>query len=191
MDRKTAIINAATRLFAQKGFAETSTSEIADNAGVAQGTLFYHFKNKQGIIREIFSTASSTYLTELQKALDVRDTGIEKIEAALRFNREYSRHHTQQILLFLRLFPDLKDTGSAEIELIKSLRSRVIQILKESLKTGIWDGTIQCSNINETAWVLNSLIFGIAHMNLMASENMPDTTENAVVFCRRALALPG
>ncbi|MFW6334422.1 MAG: TetR/AcrR family transcriptional regulator [Desulfosalsimonas sp.] len=68
MDKKTTIIETATRLFAHKGFSGTSTAEIAEKAGVAQGTLFYHFKNKQGIIREIFSRAGSIYLAELKKA---------------------------------------------------------------------------------------------------------------------------
>ncbi|MCF8024189.1 MAG: TetR/AcrR family transcriptional regulator [Desulfobacteraceae bacterium] len=191
MGRKTAIINAATLLFAQKGFAETSTSEIAENAGVAQGTLFYHFKSKQGIIREIFSTAGSNFLSELRKALDSRDTGIEKIEAAIRLNEDFRLNHSQQILIFIRMFPDMKDTQSPERELVESLRIRSIEIIKNSLSAGREDGTIECSDVNETAWIINSLIFGILHTSMMPAENMPELTESAVMFCRRALKPSG
>lgn len=187
MDRKTAIIDSATRLFAEKGVSETSTGEIAEIAGVAQGTLFYHFKNKQGIISEIFSRAGSDYLDEFRKTLDSSDTGIKKIEAAIRFNKDYSRHHSQLMLIFLRMFPDLKDRQAPEREILETIREQVIEMIKNSLAAGIEDGTIKCGNIEETAWVINSLIFGIAHMNLMAAEKMPELTGNASKFCRRAL----
>lgn len=188
IDRKSAIINTATQLFAQKGFSETSTAEIAECAGVAHGTLFYHFSNKQGIIREIFSRAGSVYVSELRKTIAQHDTGMEKIKAAISFNREYSKHHNHQILIFLRIFPDLTDTQTPERQLVESVRSQVIEIIRQCLNTGVKDGTIECGNLDETAWVINSLIFGITHMNLMASAGMPDLTGNAVAFCQRALA---
>lgn len=188
MDRKTAIIDTATRLFAEKGYAETSTTEIAENAGVAHGTLFYHFKNKQGIIREIFSRSGSTYLQELRKTIESHDTGLGKIEAAIRFNKDYSTHHSQQIIIFLRVFPDqIRDPVSSQRGMIEAVRAQVIEIIKQSLAAGIKDGTIECDNIEETAWVINSLIFGITHMDLMQTADMPELTGNAVEFCRRAL----
>ena len=50
--RKEAILEAAARLFAEKGYNEASMSELAHITGVAQGTIFYHFKNKE----ELFLT---------------------------------------------------------------------------------------------------------------------------------------
>ncbi|MFP4159665.1 MAG: TetR/AcrR family transcriptional regulator [Desulfobacterales bacterium] len=188
MDRKTAIIDAATRLFAEKGFAETSTAEIAETAGVAHGTLFYHFKNKQGILREIFSRSGSTYLEELRRTIEDCDTGLGKIEAAIRFNNEYSIHNSQQIIIFLRVFPDqIRDPLSSERNMLESVRAQVVDIIKQSLAAGVKDGTIECDNIEETAWVINSLIFGITHMDLIQTADMPVLTGNAVEFCRRAL----
>ncbi|MFW6081077.1 MAG: TetR/AcrR family transcriptional regulator [Desulfosalsimonas sp.] len=188
MDRKTAIIETATRLFAEKGFTKTSTAEIAENAGVAHGTLFYHFKNKQGILREIFSRSGSTYLEELRRTIEDCDTGIEKIEAVIRFNKDYSIHHSQQIIIFLRVFPDqIRDPRSSERSLMEAVRAQVIEIIKQSLAAGVEDGTIECDNIEETAWVINSLIFGITHMDLIQSADMPELTGNSVKFCRRAL----
>ncbi|MFW6052579.1 MAG: TetR/AcrR family transcriptional regulator [Desulfosalsimonas sp.] len=187
IDRKNAIIDAATRLFARKGFPETSTAEIAENAGVAHGTLFYHFKNKQGIIREIFLKSGSAYIAELSRAIESRNTGIEKIEAVIRFNRDYSRHHSHQIMMFLRMFPDLTDPQSPEREFVESVRSRVIEMIRQSLAAGVKDGTVVCKKIDEAAWVINSLIFGTSHMSFMETANMPDLTESAVAFCRRAL----
>lgn len=41
------ILQAAVEIFAEKGYAATSTSEIAKRAGVAEGTIFRHYKTKK------------------------------------------------------------------------------------------------------------------------------------------------
>jgi len=44
------IIKAALDLFSKDGFQATSTNKIATNAGVSEGLIFRHFKNKEGLI---------------------------------------------------------------------------------------------------------------------------------------------
>ncbi len=52
------ILNAALHLFSHKGFAATTTKEIASRAGVAAGLLFYHFKTKREILDAILAERS-------------------------------------------------------------------------------------------------------------------------------------
>lgn len=47
------IITAAIELFSKDGFHATSTSKIANHAGVSEGLIFRHFKNKEGLIQSI------------------------------------------------------------------------------------------------------------------------------------------
>lgn len=49
-DTRTRILNAAQRLFAQKGYNGTTTKDLAQAASVAEGTLFRHFANKLSCI---------------------------------------------------------------------------------------------------------------------------------------------
>ena len=51
--RRIEIINAATPLFARKGFARTKTREIAEAAGVSEALLYKHFPSKEAIYQEI------------------------------------------------------------------------------------------------------------------------------------------
>ena len=44
---------AATEIFAEKGYAATSTREIAQKAGVAEGTIFRHYKTKKDLLLSI------------------------------------------------------------------------------------------------------------------------------------------
>ncbi len=52
-DKKQRIVLAAIELFAKKGYANTATSEIAKEAGVAEGTIFRHFGTKENLLLAI------------------------------------------------------------------------------------------------------------------------------------------
>jgi AcrR family transcriptional regulator len=53
-DKRNAILNAATRLFAERGLAAAPTSEISNWAGVAEGTLFTYFRTKDVLINSLY-----------------------------------------------------------------------------------------------------------------------------------------
>ena len=54
MGTKERVVEAAIRLFNERGTAAVSTNHIADGAGISPGNLYYHFRNKEEIIRAIF-----------------------------------------------------------------------------------------------------------------------------------------
>lgn len=49
-ERRNEILDAADKLFGQKGFDNTSTNDILEKVGIARGTLYYHFKSKEDIM---------------------------------------------------------------------------------------------------------------------------------------------
>jgi AcrR family transcriptional regulator len=53
-DKKHAILDAATRLFAERGLAAAPTSEISKRAGIAEGTLFTYFRTKDDLINSLY-----------------------------------------------------------------------------------------------------------------------------------------
>ena len=61
-ERKNEILDVADTLFAQKGFDGTSTSDILERAGIARGTLYYHFKSKEDIMDALIERYSHRLL---------------------------------------------------------------------------------------------------------------------------------
>src|SRR6266702_3627120 len=53
-DKRKAILDAAMELFAERGIAHAPTSAISAAAGVAEGTLFTYFKNKDELMNELY-----------------------------------------------------------------------------------------------------------------------------------------
>ncbi len=76
MDKKQLILNAALKLFVEQGFHGTPTSRIAKEAGVANGTLFHHFKTKDDLIVTLYlhlkSKMNHSGLTEMAEEQDFK-----------------------------------------------------------------------------------------------------------------------
>jgi AcrR family transcriptional regulator len=53
MSREQDILDAAIKIFSEKGFSAATTSEIAKEAGVAEGTIFRYFKTKKDILKSV------------------------------------------------------------------------------------------------------------------------------------------
>jgi len=64
-DTETKILKAALRLFAQQGYSGTTTRQLAEAAGVAEGTLFRHFESKKAILVAVASQGWVEILTDL------------------------------------------------------------------------------------------------------------------------------
>ena len=62
-----ALMDAALRVFVQRGFARATTREIAGAAGVAEGTIYRHFADKHALFREVFFSAMAGMGEELRR----------------------------------------------------------------------------------------------------------------------------
>jgi len=68
------ILEVATGLFATDGYDATPTSKIASEAGVSEGLIFRHFKNKQGLLDAISALATvdaDSHLNALEEEQDM------------------------------------------------------------------------------------------------------------------------
>lgn len=73
------ILKIAKSEFVKKGFLKTTTSEISEKAGIAHGTLFLHFKNKDALIVEILDIE----LEEINLAIQQMIAGAVDLEQLL------------------------------------------------------------------------------------------------------------
>jgi AcrR family transcriptional regulator len=75
-DKRNAVLDAATRLFAERGLTAAPTSEISKQAGVAEGTLFTYFKTKDDLInalyREIKLELADAMMSDFPRKKNVR-----------------------------------------------------------------------------------------------------------------------
>ncbi|MEE4275709.1 MAG: helix-turn-helix domain-containing protein [Thermoleophilia bacterium] len=64
-DTRRVLIDAAARVFLERGFARATTKEIAQAAGVAEGTIYRHFDDKHALFHEVFLAVAGDTVEEL------------------------------------------------------------------------------------------------------------------------------
>ena len=72
-DKRERILRAAIKVFAHKGFYATRVSEIAQAAGVADGTIYLYFKNKDDVLISIFQDRIGRLLGVLREEVAATD----------------------------------------------------------------------------------------------------------------------
>ena len=91
IDKHTRIINAALKVFAEKGFYNTRISEIANEANVADGTIYLYFKNKDDILISLFEEELGKIITVMREELSKTNDPVEKL-------RFFAKRHLNMIL---------------------------------------------------------------------------------------------
>jgi len=89
-DKRSLITEAAVDVFAAKGFHQARVSDIARRAGVADGTIYLYFKNKEDLLLSIFEEKMDQLLEGLGEALADAHDPVEQI-------RRFARFHFQQV----------------------------------------------------------------------------------------------
>jgi len=93
LDKRTLITDAAVEVFAEKGFHQARISDIAKRAGVADGTIYLYFKNKDDLLLSVFEEKMDFMLEGLGKALSGVEDPLEQVRRFARFHFEQVRTH--------------------------------------------------------------------------------------------------
>jgi len=191
MSKKEAILNAAIDLFAERGFNATPTSAIAKTAGVAEGLIFHYFQNKNGILAHILIDMLENYIDAAKNEINSGRTGLEAIENFILFHFRFSKKRSKEVVVLVRDFPtDLLQPDSVYREKIAVHLDYLLDLVKNCLKNGQKDGSIQKIPIEETAFIIQGMLIGALHLKLKMpnTPKMSNVSAEVLNFCRRSLA---
>lgn len=79
--RRSQLLEVATKLFAERGFHATSMEEIAEGAGVTKPVLYQHFPSKRALYRELLDDVDRQLTDRLLEATASVTTGRERVQA--------------------------------------------------------------------------------------------------------------
>lgn len=97
------IRNAAIELFAEKGFAATTTREICERAGVTKPVLYYHFESKEQLYTELILDACNESRKQLMLAAQRGKTAREKLIEVLTADFALTKRNPTLCLMFFRI----------------------------------------------------------------------------------------
>jgi AcrR family transcriptional regulator len=144
-EKQLKIVQAASEVFAQKGFAASTTSEIAQRAGVAEGTIFRHYKTKKDLLFSIVAPVMAKLiapfvLRDFYKVLESRFDSFDLMLRAIIDNRiSFVERHIQVLKIFVQeipFHPDLLD------QFQKLILTKVVEKFSISIKEFQQQGVI-------------------------------------------------
>jgi len=145
-ERRQAIIDAAMEEFIARGFAATRLDDIAKRAGVAKGTIYLHFKDKESMFEELIRTAIVPLVGRMQGPPPTSGTVRDLVEGfALDFIKEVATTRRGDIVRLIVAegprFPAIADFYYREVV------SKGLAGMRAMIELGINRGEIKNANL--------------------------------------------
>ncbi|MFF8360133.1 TetR family transcriptional regulator [Streptomyces chartreusis] len=140
MGHREAVLKAATTLFHQKGFARTTTDEVAAEASITKRTLYRYFRSKEAILLAIHEQ----FLERLLGSVDLQGSAEERFKALIQNYVDTVLVYSEEIRVF---FEERKHLSPPSVDKVVELRDRHEEVFRDTLKSGISDSTLRQVNV--------------------------------------------
>lgn len=158
--KRLAILRAAARIFAERGYHKTSVAEVADALGTSKPFLYYYLKNKEDILFECSRHATEELAAVLEEVRQARATGWEKLRMLF---RGYARVMSTDfgICLIRSTAPGSLPPDSTER--LFTGRRRLNREVERLIAEGMADGSIRACHPRMAAFALFGAFNGISN----------------------------
>jgi AcrR family transcriptional regulator len=140
---KEKILDAGIRLFLTKGFVGTTTKELTEAAGVAKGTLYWHFASKDKILEEILDKFSrELYDAAFEETRRCAGGFLAKFKTYYRFITEFARNKKELLLVSSTVLGEVAGSGSTAEKKIHYIQLRAQQFIRTLIEDGQREGVV-------------------------------------------------
>jgi AcrR family transcriptional regulator len=141
---KEKILAESIKAFLTRGFRGTTTRELTDAAGVAKGTLYWHFKSKEEILDGILEKFNQEFIGGIRQAVDhCSGNFLDKFRMFFKFGSEFSRDNRELMLVFQTLLGEIAGTDTEAALKMKAIQKNyddfVQLLLDQGKKENLFD----------------------------------------------------
>ncbi len=136
--RKQQIMQAAIEVFGRYSYQNASISEIAGKAGIAEGTIYQYFKNKQDLFFAIGLERTKDFCKQIDLNLEGVTGTVDKLKKLVWYYLYYFKtnpDYVRSLMLEMRVSRDF--VKSKSYKSFRAFSKQVLQILKEGQEEGI------------------------------------------------------
>lgn len=172
------IIQAAVEVIAENGFHGAQISRIAKKAGVADGTIYLYFNNKEDLLVSLFRERMGHFIRQTERQLEAQTSAREKLKTLVSMHfKQLSGNYPMAIVTQLELRQSKKTLRAQINEVLKQYLNVIDRILEEGVQSGEFPGDLNIrlarqmifGTLDETVtnWVFND---GRYNLNALAEE---------------------
>jgi len=134
------ILEAAVKVFADQGFFQSTVSQIAKEAGVADGTIYLYFKNKDDILVQFFSYKTKQVFARFREEVDKADNTIDKLRNLIRRHLEEFQCDRNMAVVYQA---ETHQSSRLVEKQIKEMSKMYFDIVSEIIEQGQEEGVIK------------------------------------------------
>ncbi len=136
-DKRDAIMRAATRVFAQRGFFNAQVADVAKAAGVAAGTVYLYFRSKDDLLVSVFERTMQEAIAHGRAALDGVADPRERLSRLARLHLERLGRDRDLAIVFQ---VELRQTTKFMERFSSSFLREYLGLIREAIEAGQADG---------------------------------------------------
>lgn len=163
-EKRRHILESATRLFGRKGYHNVSMAGLAKATGVATGTIFYHYTNKETLFLSILdrfqAELDAAFAAQAQNG-DHRDGYEGLIRRVEFFFRTADRMQDEFLLLYRHDALDIADLNAACRQRLERIYEGIVGFFEAAVRIGQQDGSILAGSAPRTAMLIFTMIDGV------------------------------
>jgi len=126
---RSALLDSAISVFAEKGFEATKILDITNHAGLANGTFYNYYQDKDELLLDVATGLAVEITTQINDEMEGIENGMVRVTLATARLLQIARREPEWIGVFLEgLF------------IVPELQSATVQYLRQDLETGISQG---------------------------------------------------
>jgi TetR/AcrR family fatty acid metabolism transcriptional regulator len=131
------ILEAAVKVFARQGFHQSTVAQIAKEAGVADGTIYLYFKNKDDILVQFFSVRAKQVFESFREAVDAAENSTDKLRNLVRCHlAEFQRDKDGAVVYQVETHQNSRLAEAQIREMSKMYRDLISEIIEQGQQEG-------------------------------------------------------
>ncbi len=136
-DKYQQILEAAIKVFARQGFYQSTVAQIAKEAGVADGTIYLYFKNKDDILVQFFNYKTKQVFDSFRTEVARADSSLEKLRFLIRRHLKEFQHNREMAVVYQVETHQNSRLAEPQIrEMSKMYRDLISEIVEQGQQEG-------------------------------------------------------
>lgn len=135
------ILDSALALMVTRGFNATTVNDIANQAGLTKGAIYFHFKNKTAILLALLDQVEKLIIGGMtERVIKAGPTSTDKLVAAIHSQGRLAESKINYLLLFTLILLEFNGSDTAIEPRVRSIYSAYVTALEEIVRAGMAGG---------------------------------------------------
>ncbi|HEX4107282.1 MAG TPA: TetR/AcrR family transcriptional regulator [Solirubrobacteraceae bacterium] len=174
IDRRAAIIQTATELFAEHGYQAVGMRAVADAVGIRASSLYHHFPSKVQLLYAVCEVATTAFISVQQPVLEQPGSARHRLEQVMRAHILYFHEHRLEENVGLRELAELRAQAPTLFEGIQDVRRGYQHAIQEVIEAGVREGEFA---VEDSAMATLALLGLVNSINFWFQDDGPASIE--------------